>query len=57
MPLHFLHYFVLAESSHAILFCKKAALKNPTKFTEKHMCQNFAWSSGIYLEFCFLSFT
>ena len=57
MALRFLYYFVLAESSHATLFCKKAALKNPTKFTEKHMCQNFAWSSGIYLEFCFLSFT
>ena len=42
MALRFLHYFVLAESSHAIVFCKKAALKKPTKFTEKHMCQNFA---------------
>ena len=52
------------ESSRPDVFCKKGVIRNSTKFTGKHLCQNLFFNKvtgpsllaqALYFEFCEIS--
>ena len=57
--IHFYIHFFLQNnrSSRPEVFCKKGVLRNFTKFTGKHLCQNLFFNKGAGLrpEFCEIS--